>query len=162
MPPCPICAPHFFFSLREKKKRAAPGAKEKEGLGCRSRWTRAPTSWFLYYVVSVCKFGANQNAPPFSFRCRSPGAHENPVRVLRAPSERADGDAEASQVCTKRHRACRFAEESLIEARYWLSLHQSLFFSYTVHGAPLLLTEKKRRGVHDGQDGKLMPCWRKK
>ena len=33
LPACPICAPHFFFSLLEKKKRAAPGAKEKEGLG---------------------------------------------------------------------------------------------------------------------------------
>ena len=27
------CAPHFFFSLLEKKKRAAPGAKKKRGLG---------------------------------------------------------------------------------------------------------------------------------
>ena len=26
------CAPHFFFSLQEKKKRAAPGAKKKRGL----------------------------------------------------------------------------------------------------------------------------------
>ena len=39
----------------------------------------------------------------------------------------------------------------------------ALFFSYTVHGAPLLLrTEKKRRGVHLGQDCKSMPCWRKR
>src|SRR5699024_5868296 len=41
LPSCPSCAPHFFFSLQEKKKRAAPGAKEKEGLGCKQRWTRA-------------------------------------------------------------------------------------------------------------------------
>ena len=26
------CAPHFFFSLPEKKKRAAPGAKKKRDL----------------------------------------------------------------------------------------------------------------------------------
>ena len=26
-------APHFFFSLPEKKKRAAPGAKKKRGFG---------------------------------------------------------------------------------------------------------------------------------
>ena len=26
------CAPHFFFSLQEKKKRAAPGAKKKRGV----------------------------------------------------------------------------------------------------------------------------------
>ena len=58
---------------------------------------------------------------------------------------------------------CHLAEVHLIEARHGLGLHQSLFFSYTVHGAPLLLrTEKKRRGVHDGQDSKSMPCWRKR
>ena len=117
-----------------------------------ARWLGAHRSAVL--VVQIC-------APCISFRCRSPGAHENPVRVLRAPSERADGDAEASRVCTKWHRVCYLAENHLVEARYWLSLHQSLFFSYTVHGAPLLLCEKKRRGVHLGQDGKSLPCCRK-
>ena len=36
-------------------------------------------------VASVCKVGTNLNGPPFSFRCRSPGAH----RIRASPG--ADG-----------------------------------------------------------------------
>ena len=80
---CPICAPHFFFSLQEKKKRAAPGAKEKEGLGCRLRWTRASTRWPCAMWQVWQKSGANQNAPPFSFRCRSHGACGSSARPCK-------------------------------------------------------------------------------
>ena len=178
LPACPKCAPHFFFSLLEKKKRAAPGAKEKEGLGCRRRWTRAPTRWPCAEWQAWHKFGANLNGLFFSFRCRSPGACRRAVytglfershgenlkgHCKHPASERAVGDAGASQVCTKRLNSCRLAKEHLSEHGTGYVCTPALFFSSTVHGAPLLLrTEKKRRGVHLGQAGKSLPCCRKK
>ena len=63
-------------------------------------------------------------ACPFSLAASRPGAggatggSAASHSYERPASERADGDAEASQVCTKRHRGCHFAGEHLIETRY--------------------------------------------
>ena len=64
----------------------------------------------LCYVASVCKFGANLNGPPFSFRCRSPGARGSPASTGPAA---AVGDAEASQVYTKQLSSGHLAGEYL-------------------------------------------------
>ena len=77
---CPICAPHFFFSLQEKKKRAAPGAKEKEGLGCKLRWTRAPTRW-LYAMWQAYASLVQTSMPRPSLSAAAP-----PVRALPVTS----------------------------------------------------------------------------
>ena len=72
--PCPICAPHFFFSLLEKKKRAAPGAKEKEGLRVQTKMDPCFDKRFFCKAATPVPFGADLNAPCFSFRYRFPGA----------------------------------------------------------------------------------------
>ena len=85
--PCPICAPHFFFSLQKKKKRAAPGAKEKEGLGCRRRWTRAPTRWLCAMwqaYASWCRLERLVRLFPLPL----PRCLQKLCRVLQAPGQR--------------------------------------------------------------------------
>ena len=52
LPPCPICAPHFFSSLQEKKKRAAPGAKEKEGLRVQTKMDPCFDKMTVHYVAT--------------------------------------------------------------------------------------------------------------
>ena len=108
--------------------------------------------------------GRRPGARPLSHGYAVPAPPQGEPRVQCAPGERQRKEKGgafwfAPDFCY----TCHLAEVHLIEARHGLGLHQSLFFSYTVHGAPLLLrTEKKRRGVHDGQDSKSMPCWRKR
>ena len=175
---CPSCTPLLFFSMR--RRRGAPcTVEEKKRLWCKPSPCRASIRCTSARWQVWQKSGANQNAPPFSFRCRSPGACRRAVvytrlfershgenlkgRCKHPASERAVGDAGASQVCTKRLNSCRLAKEHLSEHGTGLVCTPALFFSYTVHGAPLLLRmEKKRRGVHLGQESKSLPCWRKR
>ena len=62
-------------SSSPRRRRGAPrGGGEEEAL---VQTEPVPCFYrrFFCKVASVCKFGTNQNAPYFSFRCRSPGAH---------------------------------------------------------------------------------------
>ena len=111
--PCPICAPHFFFSLQEKKKRAAPGAKEKEGLGCKQRWTRASTRWSCA-MWQACASFVQTRMPRPSLSAAAPLVRAGILQdSASAGSAAAAGDAEASQLYTKQLSSCRLAEEHL-------------------------------------------------
>ena len=48
------------------------GGGEEEAL-VQTKMDPCSDKMVLCYVASVCKFGANLNAPYFSFRCRWPG-----------------------------------------------------------------------------------------
>ena len=65
--PCPICAPHFFFSLQEKKKRAAPGAKEKEGLRVQTKMDPCFYKIVLHYVASMAEIWCKPECPLLFF-----------------------------------------------------------------------------------------------
>ena len=66
--------PFLFLPAGEKETRRAR-CKGKRGAGVQTKMDPCFDKITLRYVASVCKFGANQNAPCFHFRCRSPGAH---------------------------------------------------------------------------------------
>ena len=67
LPSCPICAPHFFFSLQEKKKRAAPGAKEKEGLRVQTKMDPCFYKIVLHYVASMAEIWCKPECPLLLF-----------------------------------------------------------------------------------------------
>ena len=159
LPSCPKCAPHFFFSLQEKKKRAAPGAKEKEGLGCRRRWTRAPTRWLCAMWQAYASL-VQTRMPRTSLSAAAPTVLAETLQGLASTGPAAAvGNAETSQVCTNQYWNCHLAQAHLIEARYWLSLHPSpLLLLHRARRSSSSRLEKKRRGVHDGQASKPMPC----
>ena len=62
-------------SSSPRRRRGAPrGGGEEEAL-VQTKPVPCFYKMVLHYVASVCKFGTNLNAPCFSFRCRSFGAH---------------------------------------------------------------------------------------
>ena len=60
--------------LAEKKRSAVHGVGEEEAL-VQTKMDPCFYKMSLCKVASACKFGANLDAPCFSFRCRSPGVH---------------------------------------------------------------------------------------
>ena len=70
--------------LCEKKRSAVHGVGEEEAL-VQTKMDPCSDKMVSCKVASVCKVGTNLNGPPFSFRCRSPGAH----RIRASPG--ADG-----------------------------------------------------------------------
>ena len=100
--------------------------------------------------------GSGKRSRGHKFAPPAPRAYERPA------SERADGDAGASQVCTKlapclppcTKPSYRSTGPSSSAPKPLLLLHPGalLFFS----------AEKKRRGPKFGQDNRSMPCRRKK
>ena len=65
-------------SSSPRRRRGAPrGGGEEEAL-VQTKMDPCSDKMVSCKVASVCKVGTNLNGPPFSFRCRSPGAH--PIR----------------------------------------------------------------------------------
>ena len=76
-----IAPPSSSSPCGEEEERRAR-CRRRRGLRVQAKMDPCSDKMVLCYVASVCKFGANLNAPYFSFRCRWPGTHS----IRRVPS----------------------------------------------------------------------------